>query len=104
MTLSRRKLLTGAATLAAGATATATAAATAMPLGNAPHHGRARVKTLNGRSLEWRMVDGVKEFHLTAGEFEHEFAPGCKARCWATTAPRPDPRSRPSKAIACASS
>jgi len=56
MTLSRRKLLTGAATLAAGATATATAAATAMPPGSAPHHGRARVKTLNGRSLEWQMA------------------------------------------------
>ena len=64
MTLSRRTLLTGAATLAAGAAATATATTGTATLqsGSAPHHGRAGVKTLNGRSLEWRMADGVKEF------------------------------------------
>ena len=92
MTLSRRKLLTGAATLAAATAATATTAGAATPSpGTVPHHGRARVKTLNGRSLEWRMVDGVKEFYLTAGEFDHEFAPGCRARCWGYNGSTPGP-------------
>jgi FtsP/CotA-like multicopper oxidase with cupredoxin domain len=40
------------------------------------------VITPNGSSLEWRIVDGVKVFHLVAGEVEHEFAPGLKASCW----------------------
>jgi len=92
MTLSRRNLLTGAATLAAAASATTLAAAAADPhAGHAIHAVRSRVKTLNGRSLEWRMVDGVKEFHLTAQEVEHEFAPGCKARCWGYNGSTPGP-------------
>jgi FtsP/CotA-like multicopper oxidase with cupredoxin domain len=49
------------------------------------------VHTLNGRSLQWRMVDGVKEFHLIAEEIEHEFAPGCKARCWGYNGSTPGP-------------
>jgi hypothetical protein len=28
------------------------------------------------------MIDGVKEFHLVAEQFEHEFAPGSKATVW----------------------
>lgn len=49
------------------------------------------VVTLNGRSLPHRMVDGVKEFHLIAEEVEHEFAPGCKARCWGYNGSTPGP-------------
>lgn len=37
----------------------------------------------NGWTLPYRVVDGVKVFHLVAEEVEHEFAPGLKARCWA---------------------
>jgi FtsP/CotA-like multicopper oxidase with cupredoxin domain len=36
----------------------------------------------NGAKLPWKLVDGVKVFHLVAGELEHEFAPGLKALCW----------------------
>lgn len=36
----------------------------------------------NGSKLPWKLVDGVKVFHLVAGELEHEFAPGLKALCW----------------------
>ena len=36
----------------------------------------------NGAKLPWKVVDGVKVFHLIAEEVEHEFAPGLKARCW----------------------
>lgn len=38
--------------------------------------------TPNGRTLSFRMVGGVKVFHLIAEEVRHEFAPGLKARCW----------------------
>jgi hypothetical protein len=40
------------------------------------------VRTLNGWTLPYRMNNGVKEFHLVAEEFEHEFAPGCTAKVW----------------------
>ncbi len=38
--------------------------------------------TPNGATLPFRVVDGVKVFHLIAEEVEHEFAPGLKAQCW----------------------
>ncbi len=41
------------------------------------------VITLNGSTLPFRIVDGVKIFHLTAEEVkDHEFASGIKAHCW----------------------
>jgi FtsP/CotA-like multicopper oxidase with cupredoxin domain len=40
------------------------------------------VVTPNNVSLPWKIVDGVKVYHLVAEEVEHEFAPGLKARCW----------------------
>jgi len=40
------------------------------------------VVTPNSISLPWKIVDGVKVYHLVAEEVEHEFAPGLKARCW----------------------
>lgn len=36
----------------------------------------------NGSKLAWKLVGGVKVFHLIAEEVEHEFAPGLKATCW----------------------
>ncbi len=36
----------------------------------------------NGTKLPFKIVDGVKVFHLVAEEFEHEFMPGLKARVW----------------------
>ena len=39
--------------------------------------------TLNGSTLPWKVVDGVKVFHLVCEEVrDHEFAPGLKAHCW----------------------
>ena len=49
------------------------------------------VRTLNGWTLPHRMVNGVKEFHLVAEEIEHEFAPGCRARCWGYNGTTPGP-------------
>ena len=40
------------------------------------------VITPNGATLPWRMVDGVKVFHLVAEPVTHEFAPGLVAECW----------------------
>lgn len=40
------------------------------------------VVTPNGAALPWKVVDGVKVFHLVAEEVNHEFAPGLKAYCW----------------------
>ena len=40
------------------------------------------VITPNGVSLPWKIVDGVKVFHLVAEEVWHEFAPGLNAHCW----------------------
>jgi len=38
--------------------------------------------TPGGATLPWKVVDGVKVYHLVAGEVEHEFAPGLVAHCW----------------------
>jgi FtsP/CotA-like multicopper oxidase with cupredoxin domain len=40
------------------------------------------VVTPNGAALPWKIVDGVKVYHLVAEEVWHEFAPGLRARCW----------------------
>ncbi len=40
------------------------------------------VITPNGAALKWKIVDGVKVYHLIAEELWHEFAPGLKAQCW----------------------
>jgi FtsP/CotA-like multicopper oxidase with cupredoxin domain len=98
MKVSRRNLLLGASALAGAKVIDASAQ-------EAAHDHRAmlgdpskviptrsgRVTTLNGRSLGWRMINGVKEFHLTASEFEHEFAPGSKAKCWGYDGSTPGP-------------
>lgn len=51
-----------------------------VPPGDSP--GYRPVITPNGATLPWRMVDGVKVFHLTAEPVTHEFAPGLVANCW----------------------
>lgn len=40
------------------------------------------VVTPNNVSLSWKIIDGVKIYHLVAEEVEHEFAPGLHAHCW----------------------
>ena len=39
------------------------------------------VEVPNGKKIPWKVVDGVKVFHLIAEEVEHEFAPGLRATC-----------------------
>jgi FtsP/CotA-like multicopper oxidase with cupredoxin domain len=107
--MSRRRVLTsGAATLAASAiasTAARNALAADVPGAAAPRAGSAAatgnrhaardwlppaqpgrdyrpVIVPNGAKMPWKVVDGVKVFHMVAEELEHEFAPGLKALCW----------------------
>jgi FtsP/CotA-like multicopper oxidase with cupredoxin domain len=61
------------------------------PAPAASGRGYAPVRTLNGWTLPHRMVGGVKEFHLVAEEVEHEFAPGCRAKCWGYNGTTPGP-------------
>jgi FtsP/CotA-like multicopper oxidase with cupredoxin domain len=91
--LSRRELLisssatvAGGAALLAGSRAAQSAppppaSSRGAPAGQ-PGRDYAPVVVPNGSTLPWRLVDGVKVFHLVAGEVEHEFMPGLKARCW----------------------
>lgn len=61
------------------------------PRAGTTRRGYVPVRTLNGWTLPYRMVGGVKEFHLVAEEFEHEFAPGCKAKVWGYNGLTPGP-------------
>ena len=49
------------------------------------------VVTPNGSSLPWKIVDGVKEFHLVAEEITWEFAPGMVVKCWGYNGQTPGP-------------
>jgi manganese oxidase len=40
------------------------------------------VITPNGLTLPWKVVNGVKVYHLVAEPVTHEFAPGLVAECW----------------------
>ena len=49
------------------------------------------VITPNNVALPWKIVDGVKVFHLIAEEVDHEFAPGMKAKLWGFNGHVPGP-------------
>ena len=60
-----------------------------MNNGGVPHLAPGRpgvdytpVVTPGGSTLPWKIVDGVKVFHLVATEHEHEFAPGLRCTTW----------------------
>ncbi|MEO8903521.1 MAG: copper oxidase [Polyangiaceae bacterium] len=103
--LSRRRVLgTGAITLAASALSTLTRPASAAEPAavnstpDPPSAARLGVKDWltpgqpgrdyqpvvvpNGAKLPWKVVAGVKVFHLVAEEVKHEYAPGIQAHCW----------------------
>jgi FtsP/CotA-like multicopper oxidase with cupredoxin domain len=97
--LGRRQALVGAA-MASGAVALASREASAAPRTAAwersysggpdraaqtpgvPERDYRPTVTPGGATLPFRVVDGVKVFHLRAEEVDHEFAPGFQARCW----------------------
>jgi FtsP/CotA-like multicopper oxidase with cupredoxin domain len=49
------------------------------------------IETPNGAQLPWRMVNGVRVFHLIAEPLRHEFAPGLSAECWGYNGRTPGP-------------
>ncbi|TDU24265.1 FtsP/CotA-like multicopper oxidase with cupredoxin domain [Panacagrimonas perspica] len=100
MKLSRRKVLSGigGGSLAGVVTALAAAAGDRALADEPPRATRAPrtgaydpVHTLNGWTLPARVEGGVKVFHLVAEEIEHEFAPGCRAKCWGYNGTTPGP-------------
>lgn len=99
MKLTRRNLLIGAGAGLVTGTAVPALAQSGGHEGHAmpdaapppPRRDGGKVRTLNGWSLPHKMVGGVKEFHLVAEEFEHEFAPGSKALCWGYNGGTPGP-------------
>lgn len=93
MSTSRREFLAQTSVAAVGAAALGGIAnAAAVPVLGAPDEEPRSpgmpdvdyrpVVTPNGTTLPFKVVDGVKVFHLIAEEVEHEFAPGLKAHCW----------------------
>jgi len=53
--------------------------------------GPGRVITPNGASLPWKLVDGVKVFHLIAEPVVREIAPGLTVDCWGYNGLTPGP-------------
>ena len=124
--LSRRDLLVaglvGGALLASARSAGATEGPRGPTAPGRPDHDYSPVTVPNGTKLPWKVVDGVKVFHLVAEEVDHEFAPGLKAKCWgyngqvhgppirgrgaaiasASTSPTSCPRRQPCTGTACA--
>lgn len=49
------------------------------------------VVTPNGRSLEWKMENGVKVFKLVTEEIDHEMAPGTNIKAWGFNGSTPGP-------------
>ena len=49
------------------------------------------VVTPNGVTLPWKLIDGVKVFHLIAEPVTHEFAPGLIGECWGYNGRTPGP-------------
>lgn len=49
------------------------------------------VVTPNGKTLPWKMEDGVKVFHLIAEPVKREFSPGLVVNCWGYNGVSPGP-------------
>jgi manganese oxidase len=102
MPFTRRNLLfstlAGAASLIGGRSAQAQVLRVAGHAGPPPRplparrrNGRVNVITPNGATLPFRMVDGVKEFHLIAEPVRREFTPGLVVNCWGYNGMTPGP-------------
>src|SRR4051812_19574839 len=91
--ISRRSvMMVGAAALAAAGIASGEERdATPAPAGGAADLPYTPVHTPDGVTAPFKVVDGVKVMHLVASEFDHEFAPGLRARCWGYNGRTPGP-------------
>jgi FtsP/CotA-like multicopper oxidase with cupredoxin domain len=86
--ISRRDLLLSSALVAGAVSKKAKAAPRERPAANLPY---TPVVTPNGATLPWKMVNGVKEFHLVAEPVKREFAPGMVINCWGYNGLSPGP-------------
>jgi len=95
--ISRRQLLKTSVVALAATPAflqRAARAAESLPAdssGAATGAGHTPLTVPNGALLPWRLVDGVKVFHLIAEEVDNEFAPGLRAKCWGYNGRTPGP-------------
>jgi FtsP/CotA-like multicopper oxidase with cupredoxin domain len=87
MSLTRRGLLIGTA-VAAIAKRVDAKPLTDSHASNLPY---TPVVTPNGATLPWKMVNGVKEFHLVAEPVKRELAPGMVINCWGYNGMSPGP-------------
>lgn len=95
--ITRRKFFSGAAAIAGGsallhrlARGAEMVAAQRSPAPE-PNDSYTPVITPNGTTLPWKMVDGVKEFHLVAEPVKREFASGMIVDCWGYNGQTPGP-------------
>jgi FtsP/CotA-like multicopper oxidase with cupredoxin domain len=100
MSITRRDMLLSSALLAGALAKSAKAAPPRHehhpdPVGDAPPSrqrlGYTPVVTPNGNTLPWKMVNGVKEFHLIAEPVKREFASGMVINCWGYNGMSPGP-------------
>ena len=94
--ITRRKFFSGAAALASASTFLTRLGRGAEIVGGTSPGPQAStsytpVTTLNGTTLPWKMVDGVKEFHLVAEPVKREFALGMTVNCWGYNGQTPGP-------------
>jgi FtsP/CotA-like multicopper oxidase with cupredoxin domain len=98
--VSRRDMLIGGATALAGGAMllrsvdSSAAEGAAHSEAHAPAGkdlGYTPVFKTNGTTLPWKLVDGVKVYHLIAEPFEQEFAPGLAVDCWGYNGETPGP-------------
>jgi len=97
--LSRRDVLVSGATVVASAAlsrpdhaqAQEPTSVTPPPGAEPPAASFAPVTVPNGATLPWRLVNGVKVYHLIAEAFAQEFAPGLEVDCWGYNGRTPGP-------------
>ncbi len=61
------------------------------PAAGEPGRDYMPVVSPNITALPWKLVDGVKVYHLIAEPVRHEFAPGLMANCWGYNGSTPGP-------------
>jgi FtsP/CotA-like multicopper oxidase with cupredoxin domain len=95
MSMTRRTLLTSTVAAGAALATRKSLAAPAVPKVATAPAGKLRpnhaVIMPNGSLLPWKLVDGVKVFHLRAEAFKHEIAPGLEIEAWGYNKSFPGP-------------
>jgi FtsP/CotA-like multicopper oxidase with cupredoxin domain len=91
MTVSRRTLLSSSLVAGAALAGRKVAAQPTAAAARRPRGGPSRLVVPNGSVLPFTVRDGVKIFHLTAGELQHTIAPGLEIAAWGYNGATPGP-------------